>query len=141
MRSAHLRTLFETSPDGVMVVDPSTNRPVEVNAEMLRMLGYSTEEFRELRLQEIDVNESGNRALSHIAALLATGSDRFETRLRRKEQRNHSRDHARRRGPPPRQALSARRDPRRHRRRVSQEKLFEASTSGWPSTLKTRRWR
>ena len=49
---------FEQSPDGIVIVDPETARPLEFNAAAHRQLGYSREEFARLSLTDIAVDET-----------------------------------------------------------------------------------
>ncbi len=52
------RTLYEQSPDGVMLVDPETTRAIEFNSSILQMLGYSREEFAKLSAVDYDLKEN-----------------------------------------------------------------------------------
>jgi PAS domain-containing protein len=42
--------LFEHSPDGIVVLDPETARPLRFNTAAHQQLGYSCEEFCQLSL-------------------------------------------------------------------------------------------
>ncbi len=81
------RTIFEQSPDGIMLVDPQTARPVQANSALLEILGYSEQEFLELSLFEIEAAEDRDEVRAHIARVLEAGHDAFETRLRTKSGR------------------------------------------------------
>ncbi len=47
---ARYRTLFEQSPDAIIIVDPETGQPLEFNQGTLNLLGYSIEEMGQLPL-------------------------------------------------------------------------------------------
>ncbi len=79
------RTLFEQSPDGVVILDPATARPLEFNEQVCRQLGYDREEFARLSLADIEVIESLEDSLRHIKKIIETGHDEFETRQRTKQ--------------------------------------------------------
>jgi diguanylate cyclase (GGDEF)-like protein/PAS domain S-box-containing protein len=79
------RTLFEQSPDGIVILDPETTQPLEFNDQVCRQLGYTREEFARLTLKDIEVNESIEDALAHIQNIMRKGRDDFETRHRTKQ--------------------------------------------------------
>jgi PAS domain S-box-containing protein len=76
-------TLLRTTVDGYNLVD-ATGRLLEVNDNYCRMTGFSREELLGRSISDQDVNESKDIAFSHMQKILKTGSDRFETRHRRK---------------------------------------------------------
>ncbi len=76
-------TLLRTTRDGYNLVD-ATGRLIEVNDNYCRMTGFSREELLGRSISELDANESKDVAFSHMQKILATGSDRFETRHRTK---------------------------------------------------------
>jgi len=47
------RTLFEQSPDGVVVIDAFTRLPLEYNETAHRRLGYTRDEFATLRINDM----------------------------------------------------------------------------------------
>jgi len=75
------RTLFNQSPDAIVLVDPDTTLPVEFNDVAPRLLGYTREEFKRLRIQEHQAVEKEGEFLTHVEKVLQTGMDSFETRL------------------------------------------------------------
>ncbi len=81
---ARYRTLFEQSPDGVLVVDPRTLLAVDFNDSICGMLGYSREEFARLRITDYEAAETAEEARAHIERVLVSGREDFETRLRRR---------------------------------------------------------
>ena len=79
------RTLFEQSPDGIVIVDPDTARLLDFNDQAARQLGYSREEFMQLRIPDIDVVESAEDTAKTIDNVIRSGFAEFETRHRNKQ--------------------------------------------------------
>ena len=88
------RTLFEQSPDGIVIIDPETAQPLEFNAAAHRQLGYSREEFARLCFADIDASEKPEDIRSRIARGLHEGRCDFEilcrTRPGKARQPNHA---------------------------------------------------
>ena len=84
------RTLFEQSPDGIVILDPATGRVLEFNTAAHKQLGYSREEFARLTLADIDAVETPAGTRERIAGVLRGGRGDFETlhRTRQGEIRN-----------------------------------------------------
>ncbi|MBN2870031.1 MAG: EAL domain-containing protein, partial [Campylobacterales bacterium] len=80
-----IRKLFETLPDGIVLVDTATMRAVEFNRAAYEQLGYTAEEFAALAVSEIEAVESVEETRSHIETILKTGHDSFESLHRTKE--------------------------------------------------------
>jgi PAS domain S-box-containing protein len=87
LRNSELRyrTLFEQSPDGILLIDPHTALPIEFNDTTARQLGYSRDEFAHLRISDYEAAETAEETAAHISALLDKGHDSFETRHRTKQ--------------------------------------------------------
>jgi PAS domain S-box-containing protein len=79
------RTLFEQSPDGIVIIDPETARPVEFNATAHQQLGYSREEFAQLSFADINASEKPEDIRARIAAVMREGRSDFETLHRTKQ--------------------------------------------------------
>jgi PAS domain S-box-containing protein len=79
------RSFFDKGPDGVVVLDPKTAKPIEFNDQVCRQLGYSREEFALLRLSDIDTAETAEETKAHIRKVLSEGFDDFETLQRTKQ--------------------------------------------------------
>ncbi len=75
-----LRKLFEALPDGVALIDAQTMKAVEFNRSAYEHLGYSAEEFAELRISDYDAVESEEETRRRIDAIAQNGQDSFETR-------------------------------------------------------------
>jgi len=73
------RTLYEQSPDGVMLIDTETTKAVEFNNTMNLMLGYSREEFTNLTIADYDSSESFERIKELIEKTKAGKRETFET--------------------------------------------------------------
>ncbi len=78
------RTLFEQSPDAILLIDPETTLPIEFNDVLPRALGYSREAFARLPVSEYEVLESPEEIEAHAQKILRQGYDSFETKLRTK---------------------------------------------------------
>ncbi len=78
------RTLFEQSPDGVLILDPETSLPVEFNDRIPAISGYSREEFIGLRLADYQVIKAQGKEAAQIARVRQGGRDTFETQWRTK---------------------------------------------------------
>lgn len=76
------RTLFEHSPDGVMVIDPGTARPVDFNRVMHEMLGYTREEFAALPVTAWDASATPEDPASLTRRAGLAGGQDLETRVR-----------------------------------------------------------
>ena len=77
-------TLFSQSPIGVMVVDPQTGKYEEFNDVAHLQLGYSREEFGELTIADIQMEESPEQVKAHIKRVIQEGGGEFETKHRTK---------------------------------------------------------
>ena len=76
------RLLFDNSPDGLLLLDLENLVPIEFNDALLRMLGYTREQFARTPVEEYIPPESREPFAGHIARLLKTGHDDFETHVR-----------------------------------------------------------
>lgn len=83
------RTLFEQSPEGVLLVDPETHVAVEFNDRVCETLGYTRNEFQRLRVEDYDAAESPAEVSRHLQELASDGRVEFETRHRDKNGRIH----------------------------------------------------
>jgi len=75
------RTLFEQSPDGIVILD-TDGRILEFNEAAHRELGYSREEFAGLRISDIDPFETPEEIRASIRDVLDKGKAQFEVRHR-----------------------------------------------------------
>jgi PAS domain S-box-containing protein len=82
---ARYRTLFEQSPDGILALDPQSTLPIDFNPAAHRQLGYSRDEFAQLRLSDYEVAETPGASPARLQEVLREGRALFETRHRRKD--------------------------------------------------------
>jgi len=78
------KTLFEQSPDAIVVIDPKTTLPVRFNDKALELIGYTRDEFRIVKVADYEVIESPEEIQKHIRKIIEHGSDEFETMFRTK---------------------------------------------------------
>jgi PAS domain S-box-containing protein len=78
------RSTIQTAIDGYWAVD-TEGRILDVNDAYCRMIGYSMEELLGMHVSDVEVLESQVDVKDHIARVIASGGDRFETRHRRKD--------------------------------------------------------
>ena len=78
------RRLIETAQDGICVFD-SLGRLLEFNESFCRISGYSPQELRRMTIGDLDAVESPEQILCHIGRIGESGTDRFETKHRRKD--------------------------------------------------------
>lgn len=79
------RMLIEHSPDGIVIIDPTTARFLEFNETAHRQLGYSREEFQRLSIFDIDASETPDETRLHIQKVIRDGQSDFETIHRTRE--------------------------------------------------------
>jgi PAS domain S-box-containing protein len=77
----YYRSLYENAHDPIMLIDPTTERVLDVNRRACDMYGFERDEFLNLTLKEISV-ESGGTA--ETESLSTSGFHQFETIHRRK---------------------------------------------------------
>ncbi|HKK48309.1 MAG TPA: PAS domain S-box protein, partial [Alkalispirochaeta sp.] len=84
-READFRDLFELYPDPALLIDPETARLVRFNTAAYRQLGYTAEEFAQLRVDDFEAAMTVEEITHHIRVTLEHGRDDFETRHRRRD--------------------------------------------------------
>ena len=84
------RSIFDSSADGIVIVDPETATPIEFNEQACTQLGYTREEFGRLKISDIDLLEGTEEVKAHIRKIMSNGYDEFETvhRTQHGKQRN-----------------------------------------------------
>ncbi len=85
LREAELRyrTLFEQSPDGILIID-TDGKIMEFNDAAHRQLGYTREEFARLRISDIDPYETPEDVRASIGRVLEKRKAEFEVKHRTK---------------------------------------------------------
>jgi len=79
-----LAAILRTATDAFFLGD-DRGRLLEVNEATCRLLGYAREELLTLTVADLDPEEGEQAAAENTARILATGSARFERRMRRKD--------------------------------------------------------
>ena len=79
------RSLFELGADGVVIIDPETEQFLDFNEQACRQLGYSRDEFRQLKIADIDLLEAPNETTDRIQKVVKQGAGEFETLQRTKD--------------------------------------------------------
>lgn len=83
-RERFLSSVLETTQDGFWVIDAG-GRLTDVNEAYCRMSGYTKEELEQMRIADLDAVEDDSVTSSRIARILEIGSEKFESRHRRKD--------------------------------------------------------
>ncbi len=78
------RAIFEQAADAILLYDPEDELLVEYNEKLYKNLGYTREEFKEIKLPDIEAIESGAEVAEHNRAILNKGEDIFESKHRTK---------------------------------------------------------
>ncbi|HEY5975661.1 MAG TPA: PAS domain S-box protein [Geobacteraceae bacterium] len=78
------RTIISTAMDGFLLVDRD-GHILDANEAYCQMMGYCREELMGMTIQQLDAVETAEETRQHIARMIATGADRFESRHRRKD--------------------------------------------------------
>ena len=74
------RTVFTQAADSVLVVDADTGEIVEFNDLAHKNLGYTRDEFKKLKIADIDIIESHEDVIRHLEKIMNKGGDVFETK-------------------------------------------------------------
>lgn len=83
-RERFLSSILETTQDGFWVVDAG-GRLTDVNQAYCRMTGYTKVELEDLSIGDLDALEDETVTEARIARIITNGSERFETKHRRKD--------------------------------------------------------
>jgi PAS domain S-box-containing protein len=76
--------LFASSPDGILLIDAETQRVIEFNDAACRQLGYTREEFVDLRISDYEASETPEETDAHVQGTLREGKAEFDTLHRTK---------------------------------------------------------
>ncbi len=77
------RTLFDLSPDGVLIVDLDSELPLAFNPSATRLLGHDGDAFARMKVRDHEANPAPMDTIRNIARVLAEGRVEFDTRYRR----------------------------------------------------------
>jgi diguanylate cyclase (GGDEF)-like protein/PAS domain S-box-containing protein len=78
------RTIFEQSADAVVIIDSQSGVLVDFNDKAHNQLGYTRDEFKNLKIPNFEVIETPAEVSRHIEKIVNEGSDLFETKHRTK---------------------------------------------------------
>ncbi len=81
-----MRTILQTAMDGFWITD-LRGRFLDVNEAYCGLIGYGREELLQMAIPDVEDRESPADTAAHIRKVIEQGSDRFETRHRRKDGR------------------------------------------------------
>jgi PAS domain S-box-containing protein len=79
------RILFEQSPDGIVLIDPTTTQFIEFNSAAHQQLGYSRDEFSKLSIADVEAKETLEESRATIARVICERRVDFETLQRTKD--------------------------------------------------------
>jgi PAS domain S-box-containing protein len=74
------RAIFEQAADSILLVHGETGAMVEFNERAHKSLGYTREEFQNLRISDFEVIESSEEVANHMREIVKKGADSFETK-------------------------------------------------------------
>ncbi len=81
-REGLFHAIFDQASNGIELIDPDELRFVEANPAACRMLGYTYEEYLQLRLEDTQVDLHGEALAMVVRQLEASGGTTFENRHR-----------------------------------------------------------
>jgi len=81
-REELFRAIFEQAPSAIELIDPETLRFVEANPAACRMLGYTHEEFLQLRLVDTQADLNEETLVTAMRQMGESGGMSFENRHR-----------------------------------------------------------
>ncbi|MEE8553361.1 MAG: ATP-binding protein, partial [Desulfobacterales bacterium] len=73
--------LFKQSPDSIVIVDFETKALVDFNEMAHQKLGFTREEFQDLKIEDLEVVESRKEIDEHARKTMWEKGDTFETKL------------------------------------------------------------
>ncbi len=83
-QEAYLRAILQTTADGFMIVDHE-GRILDVNDAMCALTGYARDALLDMRVHDLDIQESPDETRARAQRSIAHGAELFETRYRRKD--------------------------------------------------------
>ena len=78
------RTIFNESPEGIMLIDTETGKALEFNDVAHQQLGYSREEFAALTVADYEAKENAEEIREHFEKIKRLGKESFATLHRTK---------------------------------------------------------
>jgi len=83
-REHYLSTIINATRDGFWVLD-ANGKVSDVNEAYCHMSGYTRNELLQLRIPDLEVDETPDETAARIKRIIKNGSELFETRHRRKD--------------------------------------------------------
>jgi two-component system cell cycle sensor histidine kinase/response regulator CckA len=83
-REQHLQAILQTALDGFWLLD-KRGRFIDVNDAYCAMSGYSREQLLQMRVKDLESEETEQETAAHIQRIIRHGGDRFETCHRRRD--------------------------------------------------------
>ena len=78
------QTIFREAPYGIVVIDPKTRKSVDYNQAICDMLGYTSEEFKDIEIRDYEVKEEPEDTRRRVERILNGSREVFETKHRTK---------------------------------------------------------
>ena len=78
------RAIFEQAADSILLVHGETGAIVDFNERAHKSLGYTREEFQNLRISDFEVVESKEEVTNHMRKIINKRADSFETKHKTK---------------------------------------------------------
>ena len=78
------RSIFESSSIGIVIINPETAAFIEFNDQVCKQLGYTREEFSQLTIPDIELNETKEETMQRIKHVMDIGMADFETKQKAK---------------------------------------------------------
>ncbi|MEN8180317.1 MAG: EAL domain-containing protein [Pseudomonadota bacterium] len=79
------RAIFENVPIGIVILDAKKFTPLSFNSQAHNMLGYTRQEFRQLRPMDAAFDESNDEIKRHLARIRDEGHESFESMHKTKD--------------------------------------------------------
>ena len=83
-RDHYISTILNTTQEGFWILD-AQGKIIDVNEAYCRMSGYTKNELLQLSIPDLEANERSDETAERIKRITDNGSERFETRHRRKD--------------------------------------------------------
>ncbi|WP_345992690.1 diguanylate cyclase [Sulfurimonas sp. HSL-1716] len=77
-------TLFKESLDAIVLIDPATQKFIEFNQKTLDMYGYTKEEFKNITVRDLEVNDTDDEIKKRQERIFEKGWNTFVTKHRTK---------------------------------------------------------
>lgn len=79
------RAIFEQAGDSIVLIDTETGGLIDFNDMTHKNLGYTREEFKNIKIPDFEIVESAEEVGVHYEKIIKEGFDMFETKHKRKD--------------------------------------------------------